>query len=227
MRHSADLWIATFLFVCASAVSVVAYGALLGDEKPTRIPLNFFEDGENNLCVLHDNRSVGNFQSNISSNKATFFSIQGAIRTSYLQEQLETEMILSGYFNPLGQLSESQLKVHSDVLELLVRTENISPVSVMIDAKIAGKKFNYSFTTTGPLLLVQEKGSYFLELHNRTASNSNYMSTIAQNMFSDLHLDVVKTKPPTPACEGKPAAWIDLNPWARHLNQINIERGEP
>lgn len=215
-RRYSDLVIGFSLFLISGAAAAYAYAAVSEMERPRGFLVNNLMAGRSEYFAIAGKRCVGRLESLLDEReKIVQVVIGGTIKASYGTVKAEPKFRLEAYFNPLGQLSEGDLSLDNQDLEVRVGTAGVNPILVTYTSKWLDTPFSGTLSVPGPIMLKSDRtGSYHIESPHFAEAQRSYLPISAASIMKSLNLEIVPGgSPDLPAsCKAGEVEFLDLSP---------------
>lgn len=188
-----DAITATITAIAGLSATFFSYIEIVKIEKPTS---TYLEDhlriGQHSYDIISNDKCIGSTTVRLDHNKATFLKSKGELRAEVNKIPIDVEISIDSYFNPLGQLSESIVKVEGNNILFTLATREINPILIQFATAKTGKDYNFNTKVSGPVSIYEfEPGKMRIEYEGAAKLNSKQLTSPLDFIKNSYKLDVV------------------------------------
>lgn len=187
-----DLILAFVVFVFSASLTALAYRQIVTLEQPNQV---FLEEmlfyGNHKYGIFSKNSCFGELELNLDEVRNPELTLDLKVRTSLKLQIHELALRLKSTFNPLGQLTDSDLRLDGPDLYAQIISKNINPIDLEINAQILGRAVAFKRQIPGPIELKEyEKGKIRLQYHAGQIVPTQLNLTNLNDLRSKLQLHI-------------------------------------
>lgn len=196
-RLGTDFIIACTILVASSFASFISYQKIVEIESPRNL---FFQEflilGEKNYAILNNKICIGQFKINFNQDNSAYLESSGFLNLHYQANNIQSKFEANLYFNPLGQLVESNINIkapnNENTAEVKIKSEDANPIRVNLTSIINQKENNFSKTFPGPLSIVNLKNNRFgFEYSPSQKNDLTYIKPQLDFFANDFKIEIV------------------------------------
>lgn len=187
-----DLILAFVVFAFSASLTVLAYRQIVKLEQPNQV---FLEEmlfyGNHKYGIFSKSNCFGELGLNLAEGRNPELTLELKVRTALKQQHHELVLKLKSTFNPLGQLTDSDLRLDGPDLYAQIISKNINPVDLEINAQVLGRAIAFKRQIPGPIELTEyQKGKLRLQYHAGQIIPSQFNLTNLNDLRSKLQLSI-------------------------------------
>ena len=157
-----SFYIALLIFIAAFSGAVMAFTAMQKRDQERAFMSGAVTEGEHFYLGMGPNGCAAIFALSLKQDADnSAFEAGGILNAVYRGNKIPMRMRLAAYFNALGQLIGSYLKITFLGNRITLGTLNVNPIRIILRASIDGQVYRYQASFPGPVELVPAGTGFF------------------------------------------------------------------
>ncbi|NLF24157.1 MAG: hypothetical protein GX589_00665 [Deltaproteobacteria bacterium] len=161
-KKRTPLLIALALFISCSSGALFAYDLMLKADRQRALLFGHAALGNYAYLGMNHDRCVAFFATSLKrQGETSVVNIEGILKALYHKSRIPLTFKLTAYFNALGQMIGSFVKITFSQNQLALGTLSINPIRVKLSVHSGGKLHRFKANIPGPLELVEDTDKTF------------------------------------------------------------------
>lgn len=224
-QRNLDLLVGLLILGISTTVATSAFRDLQEFEKPNNVIFSRIESGESQTEILSKGRCVGSFKTSLQNSGHPWLKLTGQIHTKIGSIATDQNISADLIFNPLNQLTQSNLVISWAGVTLQVETTDVTPIQIVGKFATPGNNRKTTYSLPGPVLLKSNQdGSKRIEYSEFRAGPPALIGAFAGSIGQELDLSLhtlpttIDSATTSSRCDPSNQSLLDLTALAERLN---------
>lgn len=213
-----DIILAAIISIGSAGIFIDSYRAMNAAEN-TRSAITFL-DGTSRFFLTDGHGCFGTVELVVQHDPNITVTSTAKIASVQHRKRTESVFTLGLAFNPLGQLIEGMLEIHSAGNNMVIRSQSVNPIVINVLGHAGERRFDFDFSVPGPLEVQRESATSLGLRHPMLLSlRQNPLSGFLSANAAAPGLNVVPADS-MPACSTDELTPIELDAVAASLEKL-------